>query len=163
MRYFNNFLFFYKTLRYRLFIRMFMGIGVGLLDGFGLAMFLPLLQMADGHSANGSEHGMGNLSFLIHGMNYLGLSVVLTNVLLVLAVFFVLKGLASYLNGAYDVNLQQLFIRTLRINLTKALSRMSYKSYVVSDVGRIQMLFNKGYWLQFTCYLLFLLTPSLPC
>jgi ABC-type multidrug transport system fused ATPase/permease subunit len=138
MRYFNNFLFFYKTLRYRLFIRMFMGIGVGLLDGFGLAMFLPLLQMADGHSANGSEHGMGNLSFLIHGMNYLGLSVVLTNVLLVLAVFFVLKGLASYLNGAYDVNLQQLFIRTLRINLTKALSRMSYKSYVVSDVGRIQ-------------------------
>jgi ABC-type multidrug transport system fused ATPase/permease subunit len=138
MRYFDNFLFFYKTLGYRLFIRMFMGLGVGLLDGFGLAMFLPLLQMADGNSASGSEHGMGNLSFLIHGMNYLGLSLVLTNVLLVLAVFFILKGLATYMNGAYDVNLQQLFIRTLRINLTQGLSRMSYKAYVISDVGRIQ-------------------------
>jgi ABC-type multidrug transport system fused ATPase/permease subunit len=138
MRYFDNFLFFYKTLGYRLFIRMFMGIGVGLLDGFGLAMFLPLLQMADGNSAKGTEHGMGNLSFLIHGMNYLGLSVVLMNVLMVLAVFFLLKGVATYINGAYDVDLQQLFIRTLRIDLTKALSRMSYKSYVISDVGRIQ-------------------------
>jgi ABC-type multidrug transport system fused ATPase/permease subunit len=138
MRYFDNFLFFYKTLRYRLFIRMFMGIGVGLLDGFGLAMFLPLLQMADGNASKGAAHGMGNLSFILHGMNYLGLSIVLMNVLIVLAVFFILKGLAVYMNGAYDVDLQQLFIRTLRINLTKALSRMSYKSYVISDVGRIQ-------------------------
>lgn len=138
MKYFEYFLFFYKTLKYRLFIRMVMGIGIGLLDGFGLAMFLPLLQLTDSRGSGTAEHSMGNLSFILTGMNNLGMSVTLINVLLVLAVFFILKGLASYVNGAYDVDLQQLFIRTIRANLTNALSRMSYKSYVVSDLGRIQ-------------------------
>ena len=138
MKYFEYFRFFYKTLKYRLFIRMFMGIGVGLLDGFGLAMFLPLLQLTDSKTSGTAEHSMGNLSFILTGMNNLGMSVTLMNVLLVLAVFFILKGVASYVNGAYDVDLQQLFIRTIRANLTNGLSRMSYKSYVVSDLGRIQ-------------------------
>jgi len=138
MKYFEYFRFFYKTLKYRLFIRMFMGIGVGLLDGFGLAMFLPLLQLTEPSASGTAEHSMGNLSFILTGMNSLGMSVTLVNVLFVLAIFFILKGVASYVNGAYDVDLQQLFIRTIRANLTHALSRMSYKSYVVSDLGRIQ-------------------------
>jgi ABC-type multidrug transport system fused ATPase/permease subunit len=138
MSYFDNFLFFYKTLKYRLFIRMIIGIGVGLLDGFGLAMFLPLLQLASSNGSKTAEQGMGNLSFILSGMHFLGLSIVLLNILLVLGIFFILKGIAVYVNGAYDVDLQQLFITTIRIKLTNALSRMSYKAYVVSDLGRIQ-------------------------
>ncbi len=138
MSYFDNFLFFYKTLRYRILLRMLIGIGVGLLDGFGLAMFLPLLQLADENGSKTAAQGMGNLRFILDGMAQVGLSVTLFNILLVLAIFFILKGFAVYLNGAYDVSLQQLFIRTIRVQLTTSLSRMSYKSYVVTDVGRIQ-------------------------
>lgn len=117
---------------------MIIGIGVGLLDGFGLAMFLPLLQLASSNGSKTAEQGMGNLSFILSGMHFLGLSIVLLNILLVLGIFFILKGIAVYVNGAYDVDLQQLFITTIRIKLTNALSRMSYKAYVVSDLGRIQ-------------------------
>src|SRR5690606_6668337 len=58
--------------------------------------------------------------------------------LIVMSLFFVLKGVAQYINSVYDVTLRQFFIKTIRINLSNSLSRMSYKAFVLSDAGRIQ-------------------------
>lgn len=134
---FKSFAYFYKRLGYRIFIRMGLSISVGVLDGFGLAMFFPLLQMADNSSPVDSD-GLGGLSFLLDGLEGLGLSLNLVTVVIVMSLFFILKGFAQYINGMYDVNLKQFFIKTLRINLSNALGMMSYKSFVKSDAGRIQ-------------------------
>ena len=136
-KYVKNFLFFYKYLGYRLFIRMFLSITVGVLDGFGLAMFLPLFQMIDGKGNVQAEH-MGNLSFLVEGLHRLGITLNLQSVLLVLGTFFLLKGCVYYINQVFQSNLRELFIRKVRIKLTTGLSRLSYQYFVTSDVGRIQ-------------------------
>lgn len=138
MKYIENFIFFYRTLRYRIFLRMFFNMAVGLLDGFGLAMFLPLLQLVDGNSSNTSQEGLGSLDFIIDGMTGAGLPLNLANVLMVLAAFFLLKGIAQYCNGLYDVIIRLFFVKKTRTNLTEAMSQMSYKAFVLSDVGRIQ-------------------------
>jgi len=117
---------------------MFLSINVGLLDGFGLAMFLPLLQMVDGNASDVSKEGLGNLGFIVNGMGYMGLDLNLTNVLLMLSLFFVFKGMAQYGNGLYEVILRQYFVKNTRVSLTKAMSRMSYRSFALSDIGRIQ-------------------------
>lgn len=66
-KYFQNLVYFYKHLGYRLFIMIFLGILVGVLDGFGLAMFMPLLEMvSNADQADGSS--LGNLAFLIEGI-----------------------------------------------------------------------------------------------
>jgi len=117
---------------------MFLSINVGLLDGFGLAMFLPLLQMVGGNTSDVPKEGLGNLGFIVNGMGYIGLELNLTNVLLMLSLFFVFKGVAQYGNGLYEVILRQYFVRNTRVNLTEAMSRMSYKSFALSDIGRIQ-------------------------
>lgn len=135
--YFSSFVYFYTRLGYRIFVRMGLSISVGVLDGFGLAMFLPLLQMADGSSAVNPE-GLGKMSFLLEGMEALGLDFTLLSILMVMSIFFILKGLAHYLNGIYNINLRQYFIRKLRISLSEALSRMSYKAFIRKDAGRIQ-------------------------
>jgi hypothetical protein len=44
-KHFTGFTFFYRILRYRVFMALAVGILVGVLDGLGLAMFLPLLQL----------------------------------------------------------------------------------------------------------------------
>lgn len=136
-KYFQNFAFFYKRLKHRIFIRMFLSLGVGLMDGLGLAMFLPLLQMVDQSKApdNGS---LGNLSILIKTLNRFGIQLNLLNVLLVICTFFLLKGCAMYINSFYDVGTRQSFIQNIRETLTRHLSRLSYKSFVMSDSGRIQ-------------------------
>ena len=86
-KYFENIAYFYKQLRYRLLVMIGLGVLVGVLDGFGLAMFMPLLEMVnDTKQANGSS--LGNLSFLIEGMKSIGLSLNLTTVLIIMVFSF---------------------------------------------------------------------------
>lgn len=114
-----------------------LSISVGVLDGLGIAMFLPLLQMTD-PGASVDPEGLGKLSFLLEGIEAAGLSLSLFNVLLAMIIFFTLKGIAQYVNNYYDVILRQLFVRSIRLDLSNSLSRMSFKAFVMSDAGRIQ-------------------------
>ena len=116
---------------------MVMSIGVGVLDGFGLAMFLPLLQLTD-ESSKATSKGLGNLSFLVDGFKAVGLELNLVSILLIMSLFFILKGGAQYINSLYGVTLRQFFIRTVRVRLSTSLTQMSYKAFVTSDAGRIQ-------------------------
>lgn len=136
-KYFSNFTYFYKILKYRIFISVFLSIGVGVLDGFGLAMFLPLLQMV-GDSSMVESEGLGKLGFLLEGMESIGLSPNLLTILMIMSLFFILKGIVQYVNSIYGVILKQFFVKSLRINLSDALSKMSFKAFAMSDAGRIQ-------------------------
>lgn len=110
---------------------------VGFLDGIGLTMFLPLLQMADGQTSATSEN-MGSLGFLVDAINAVGIDLNLASALIFLLFFFVLKGFATYASSFYKVVVRQFFVKTLRMKLINYFTRYSYKSFVLSDVGRIQ-------------------------
>lgn len=144
-KYFSTFIYFYRYLGYRIFTVIGFSILVGTLDAFGLTMFLPLLQMADG-SKELSGEGLGNLSFIMDGFNAVGLPMTLKSALLVLFIFFSLKGIANFINLSYRVVVNQFFISSLRIKLTNLLSMYSFKRFVGSDVGRIQNTFTDEIW-----------------
>lgn len=136
-RYLKSFLYFYRRLGYRVFIRMVLGILVGVLDGFGIAMFLPLLQLADS-AAVVDPSGLGKLGFLVESIENSGFELNLVTILLFMSFFFILKGLVHYVTSMYNVVLRQYFIKSIRINLTEALGKMSYNQFVLADAGRIQ-------------------------
>lgn len=138
---FKHLIYFYNYLGYRVFIRIGLSIVVGLLDGFGLAMFLPLLQMIDGKAVVENE-GLGNLSFFVEGLNALGIELNLISILSVLSFFFIFKGIVMYINDAYETVVRESFMRKIRIKITNDLSNLSYKSFVSADVGRIQNTFT---------------------
>jgi ABC-type multidrug transport system fused ATPase/permease subunit len=135
--YFENFAWFYHYLGHRVFILIAFNILLGVLDGFGLAMFLPLLQMVDG-SNNVQPEKLGNLKFIVDGMQGAGITLTLLSVLIFLCIFFTLKGIARYLCDAYIVNAQQYFIRKLRLRMLDGLNCISFKSFITADAGRIQ-------------------------
>lgn len=85
-----NFLFFYQTLKYRLFILM-ASVLVGLLDGLGLAMFCKLIELFADPKAVVSTEGHGNFSYLLRIFDQMGISLNLVRVLLLMFIFFVLK------------------------------------------------------------------------
>lgn len=140
-KYFENFTYFYQYLKNKLFISVALSILVGYLDACGLAMFLPLLQMAGGDNSASGE-GMGNLSFLVSWLDSVGLKLTFGLVLVFLVVFFSFKGLANYYKGVYQVTLQQLFIKKLRLANLKSFRSLNYKYFITSDVGRIQNTFT---------------------
>lgn len=136
-KYFQSFVYFYRYLGYRIFLRMALSLTVGILDGLGIAMFIPLLQMADG-SSDASAEGLGNLGFLVDGMESIGLELNILTILMIMSLFFIFKGLAQYINGIYGVTVRLYFIKSMRVKLSKALTAMSYKAFSLSDAGRIQ-------------------------
>lgn len=136
-KYLKNVAYFYKHLGYRMFIMVFLGILVGILDGFGLAMFMPLLEMVNSpEHADGSS--LGNLDFLVQGIENLGLSVSLLTVLLIMVLFFIFKGIAKVIALIYNAILRRFFIEKLRNQLLNTFNQIRYKYFVTSDVGRIQ-------------------------
>lgn len=136
-KYLTHFSYFYIHLKHRIFIVVGLSIAVGLLDGFGLAMFFPLLEMIGGNSSISGE-GLGGLSFLIDGLKALGIELNAFSVLVTIVVFFGLKGIAKFVEQYYGVITQQYFIKKLRYESIDKLGKMKYKAFVVSDVGRIQ-------------------------
>jgi ABC-type multidrug transport system fused ATPase/permease subunit len=130
--------FFYSKLKYKVFISMLLSLVVGLLDGFGLAMFLPLLQMVGGEDTAATGEELGGLNFLVVGLESIGISLNLHSVLMVILIFFVFKGITKFCQGYYNVLTQQYFIRKLRIENAYMLGNFSYKSFVKLDSGMVQ-------------------------
>ncbi|MFD3000882.1 ABC transporter ATP-binding protein [Pontibacter toksunensis] len=157
--YFENFAYFYRYLGYKIFISVGLSILVGVLDGFGLAMFLPLLQMIDSTSGTVDAEQMGNLSFLIEGLQASGIALTLQTVLFVMLTFFSLKGVVKFFEGYYKVILQQRFIRQIRFSNIDLLSGYRFSDFVNSDSGKIQNTFsgevdrvNQAYQAYFKAY-----------
>ena len=133
---FTDLAFYFSYLRYRIFLAVSLSIGVGILDGFGLTMFLPLLQMVNGSEGDGVN--LGHLKFIVDGLNALGFNLNLLSVLTIMVIFFFLKGIAIFVNSVYRTILRQLFIKKIRIQILNSFNLIRFKYFVMSDIGRIQ-------------------------
>lgn len=136
---FIDFAFFYSYLGSRMFVALMLSFTVGLMDGLGLAMFIPLLQMVDGTTEfQGTEENIGNLVYLINAFEYIGLSLNLTTVLLLILFFFTLKGIFRFLESYYNVILTTNFAKKIRIEAIDHLSLLNYRHFLKLDPGKVQ-------------------------
>lgn len=109
---------------------------MGVLDGFGLTMFFPLLEMVGGDT--NETNSIGGLSFLVDGFNSVGIELTIYSILLIISVFFILKGVMKFIEQFYTVKTRQYFIRRLRHDNVSKLAGFDYQAFVHSDSGRIQ-------------------------
>lgn len=136
-KYFKNLIWFYNYMGFKIFIAFFLSTLVGFLDGFGLTMFLPLLNVMTG-DGQASFDDMGNLSFISQFIETSGLEVSLILILQLMILFFVLKAITKYSNDILKVILQQKLILSVRIDLLNLINNLNYKFFAKSNIGRIQ-------------------------
>lgn len=137
----QSFFYFYKYIGKRILLAILLSLLVGVLDGVGLTMFLPLLQMIDGGGKLDSE-SMGNLSFVIDLFSLMGIGLSVSVILVSMIFFFILKGVVKFVEGYYRVILEQRFIRQIRFANIDLLAGFNFKDFVESDPGRIQNTFG---------------------
>ncbi len=139
--YFHYLSYFYGYLRYRIFIAFGVSLLVGLLDGIGLALFIPLFKLITAGS-NTAEVGTNEdfISNLV--INQLGITPNLTNIFLLIFVFFSLKGLAKFIETFIRIIYQQYFIRKIRISNIDLLNRYDFQKFLKTNAGRIQNTFS---------------------
>lgn len=127
------FKFFYGYLGNTVFVVLLASLFVALLDGVGLTMFLPLLQSVD---SGGQD--LGNMVVVINWLEQAGLRLTITNILVLIFVFFTLKGIARFVADRYRVVLQQRFANRMRLTNMRLLAGYDYQAFTGADSGRIQ-------------------------
>lgn len=139
---FKYFFFFFSYLKYKIFVLVLLSLFVGLLDGFGLALFIPLFQVAVDDSSQAAKPELGSLDFLLDFMNSVGFNLNVGNILIFMTALFLTKGVFKFFDSYYKVSLQIFFVKKLRFQMLHGLENVSYQNFVGMDAGRIQNTFS---------------------
>jgi subfamily B ATP-binding cassette protein MsbA len=138
--YFN---FYYRITGKKLLIYFGLSILVSLLDGLGLAMFIPLLEFVGNPDKNvNSKESLGQLHYIIDFVSSLGFQLTVTTVLMMLIALFGFKGLLRFIQINYYSKMRQFFFVKVRNELLKRLERLSYSGFLELDAGKIQNTFT---------------------
>ena len=141
-KYFEYTRFYYRYLGNHIWLVLGASMVVALLDGIGLAMFLPLMQAVDGGQVAAASEDMGRMAFLLDAIVAVGISPTLMSILLVMLAFFLLKAVTKFLTDYYRILLQMRFINMLRGDSMRLLSNFEYSSFASADSGRMQNSFT---------------------
>jgi ABC-type multidrug transport system fused ATPase/permease subunit len=137
-KYFRYFSFFYEYLGIKVILLVSLSFLVGLLDGFGLALFIPVFQIAADGISTESRNALGNLDFLLDWIELLGFGLNINVILLVMVALFILKSILKFYDGVFKTKLQMEFVKKLRYEMVDGLGNMSFRSFVELDAGKIQ-------------------------
>lgn len=138
------FSFYYRLTGKSLLLYLGLSILVSLLDGLGLAMFIPLLEFVGGtpqNTANGEE-SLGKLHYIVDAVTAMGFELTVTTILGMLVVLFSIKGILKFIQLNYYAHLRQSFMMKVRSELLKRLERLSYSGFLELDAGKIQNTFT---------------------
>jgi ABC-type multidrug transport system fused ATPase/permease subunit len=131
------FKFYYSVVGKKLFVSVFLSVAVSILDGLGLAMFMPLIQSVSGNGGTPKE-SMGHLHYITDLITGLGFTLTLGSVLGALTVLFTFKGICKFFELKFQARLVQYFMKKVRHSLVSGLEHISYRGFTQLDAGHIQ-------------------------
>lgn len=130
------FFFFYSFLKWRVFIILFLSFLIGGLDGIGLALFIPLLQLVFNKEAYQGTEDKLHLKDLF--FEKFGFEPNLINVFIIILVLFSLKGIIKFLDSYLRVLWQEKMTREIKFSTISLFSSLKYSAFVNLDIGKIQ-------------------------
>ena len=139
----GHFNFYYRITGKGLLVYLGLSILVSLLDGLGLAMFIPLLEFVGGAEKEVStKESLGQLHYLVDFLQSLGFELTVTTTLMMLVILFTLKGIIKFIQLDFYATTRQTFMIKVRRELFKRLEKLSYSGFLELDAGKIQNIFT---------------------
>jgi subfamily B ATP-binding cassette protein MsbA len=139
----GHFNFYYRITGKGLLIYLGLSILVSLMDGLGLAMFIPLLEFVGGAEKEVStKESLGQLHYLVDFIQSLGFELTVGTILMMLIILFTFKGLIKFIQLNYYATIRQSFMIKVRKELFKRLGNLSYSGFLELDAGKIQNIFT---------------------
>ena len=109
-----------------------------LMDSVGLALFVPLLQIADNEGGNENNKEISIETAVREFFNFIGIPLNIFWMLVLIILIFLIKGVFFYLANKYNALAQQAASYKMRAHLAEGVKGLSYKEFVLADVGRMQ-------------------------
>jgi len=130
------FVFYFSRLKHRIPILLALKGFVAFLDGIGLSLFIPLLQITE--SGESSRETLGKLAFVIDFFEKIGIELSIGNLLIFMLFLFSTKAIINYGSSLYFAKIRVNFMKKTRIELIDGICNVSYPNFVNTDLGRIQ-------------------------
>lgn len=125
-----------KIVGFKLYVYVFLNFLVGLLDGIGLTMFIPLLYLST--NSKSDNQTLGKLQFLVDLIEKSGYKLTLSVALFIMVSVFSLKGILSYIRTLLFNKIQLESTKKIRFKLVDGLRDISYNGFSKIDSGVIQ-------------------------
>ena len=142
------FLFYYRRLKWRIPVLLVLSAFLAFFDGIGIALFVPLFQIAETGDSSGSA--LGSLDFVVDFLNNIGIELTIANIMIFIVVLFSFKAVINYLSKYYLTKIRVDFMRAERTHLIDGICNVSYSGFVNIDHGRVQNVItaemNKAVW-----------------
>lgn len=132
---FKHLLFFYRVLRGKLVVILFISILYSLVDALSLSIFIPLFQIASGEETTVVN---SNSNYFTQFFMWIGIQPTVNIILIMMIVFFGLKAAFRYIDVYYRLITASFFVKKIRLKLLKAIVRLEYSKYVTINYGTIQ-------------------------
>ena len=130
------FLFYYRRLKWRIPVLLVLSAFLAFFDGIGMALFIPLFQVAETGDSSGEV--LGNLEFIVKFIENLGIELTIANIMIFIIVWFSFKALLNFASKYYLTKMRVDFMRAERTHLIDGICNVSYSGFVNTDHGRIQ-------------------------
>ena len=126
----------------KIYIIYFLGILTAFLEGIGILMLLPLLENLDSvQTIDPNESLINKLIFNL--INFFGLDLNVSSILIFITISFVLKGLISFGSLAFNAYLKGILLFKLKKQLFESYVRMTYSYYSKKDTGYFTNIINE--------------------
>ena len=143
---FTTLYFFYQYIGAKLYVIFGLSSLMVLMDSVGLALFIPLLQIADGKS-NSLDSSEGKIEIFVNNLfQQIGLSLTIPNMLLFIILIFLLKGFFYYYSSKFNALAQQTVLLRMRTRMANSIKNLNFKEFVMSDIGRLQNTIMAEMW-----------------
>ncbi len=116
---------------YKLFISVWLSLAVSVVEGFGIALFYPLL--AENKMVGQSDSRFFTVLYDIFDALHIPLS--FNVVLIVILVVFILKGLLKFVQETYNAYLSTIVARDFRKRIITSFELMDYRYYLKTNTG----------------------------
>lgn len=133
---FSTLYFFYQYIGKKIYAIFGFNMLMVFMDGVGLALFIPLLSIAENGSTIDESDKIG--FYVKQFFNFFDVPINIGNMLFLIILIFILKGVFYYYATKFNaVSLQTVMLK-MRTVLGNSIKNLSYKEYIATDVGRMQ-------------------------
>lgn len=130
----NYFPYFNKLASGKLYTYISLNFLVGLLDGIGLTLFIPLIYIS---TNNNKQNASSNIQYITQFFDTLNIPLNIYSILGFMIFVFFAKAALSYYRSIFFTQILQKSARKIRLSLTEGLSTISYEGYTKLDSGEV--------------------------
>jgi subfamily B ATP-binding cassette protein MsbA len=128
--------FFYRFLRTHMIVLLLFNFLTVMMDGLGITMFIPLLQVADSQGVESADNILTKGVFWL--LNVIHVPVSIPAMLGLILLIFILKSLFNYYADIFQLVTLQNFMKDIRRSNAIGLRDLSYRMFASIDTGRLQ-------------------------